>query len=306
MELRQLRYFIEIIKSQNYSHAAKNLFVTQPTLSWNMNKLQDELGVKLMYQVGNKVMPTTAGSALYEKSIKIIDELDTFADDIKSDFLFDKKEITIGSNAVISPVFMPLIRQFMEVYPNFRISIEEDGSVKTQKKVANGELEIGIVSYPIVEEGLDIERNIFHVFKYDAFVLLHEDHPLASKKELSIKDLKGEVFASMNKDYVLWNVLKTLARENGFNAEINFVSNNHEVLINTVLKNKSIALLPIQLKEMYQDLPLVWIPLKDKIKPFDIVVVHKKGHPLSPAAALCLEFITNQQIENGLTDSIVP
>ncbi|AQP53260.1 hypothetical protein BW732_02765 [Vagococcus penaei] len=134
MELRQLRYFIEIIKSQNYSHAAKNLFVTQPTLSWNMTKLQEELGVKLLYQVGNKVMPTTSGSALFEKAVTIINELDQFSETIKTDYSLEKKEIKIGSNAVISPVFMPLIQKFMEVYPNFQITIEENGSVKTQKK----------------------------------------------------------------------------------------------------------------------------------------------------------------------------
>ncbi|HCM90116.1 MULTISPECIES: LysR family transcriptional regulator [Vagococcus] len=295
MEFRQLRYFLEIIKAQNYSHAAKNLFVTQPTLSWNMNKLQEELGAKLLYQVGNKVMPTTAGTILFEQGQKIINDLDDLTEQIETDHIYEKKELTIGSNAVISPVFMPLIQQFMSIYPNFSITIEEDGSVKTQQKVANGELEIGIVSFPITEGNLEIERNIFEVFKYDAYVLMREDHPLSNSKELSIKELKNETFSSMSKDYVLWHVLKNKAREYGFSPKINLMSNNHEVLVNSILKDNSIALLPIQLKEIYKSAPLTWIPLKDKIKPFDIVVVHKKDQPLSPAAALCLEFITNQK-----------
>ena len=299
MELRQLRYFCEIIRVKNYSHAAKNLFVTQPTLSWNMTKLQDELGVKLMYQVGNIVMPTTAGMALYEKSFKVIEELDQFADSVKADQLTEKKEIKIGSNRVISPVFMPLIRQFMEVYPNFLIMIEEDGSVKTQKKVVNEELEIGIVSYPITETDLDIERNIFHTFQYNAAVIMHEDHPLAKKSVLTMEDLKNEAFSSMSDDYVLWNVLQNSARENGIKANINFVSNNHDVLIKNVLNDGSVALMPVELQEAYLHHPLVWVPIKDKIKPFDIVIVHKKNKPLSPAAALCLEFITNQKIKEG-------
>ncbi|AQP53261.1 hypothetical protein BW732_02770 [Vagococcus penaei] len=170
--------------------------------------------------------------------------------------------------------------------------------------MVNEELEIGIVSYPIVESNLEIERNIFHVFHYDAYVLMHKDHPLATKEIISIKDLKNETFSSMSKDYVLWHVLKNIARENGFNCKINFMSNNHDVLINNVLTDKSVALLPIQLREMYNHLPLVWIPIKDKIKPFDIVVVHKKNKPLSPAAALCLEFITNHKISEPSTKSI--
>lgn len=296
MEFRQLRYFIEIIKSQNYSNAAKNLFVTQPTLSWNMNKLQEELGTKLMYQVGNKVMPTTAGSILFEKGQAVLEQLDDISDSIETDHIYEKKELTIGSNAVISPFFMPLIQQFMEVYPNFAITIEEDGSVKTQRKVANEELEIGIVSFPIIEEQLEIEKNVIHTFQYDAHVLMRSDNPLAKSKSLSFKDLKDQPFSSMSKDYVLWHVLKNKAKENGFNPNINFMSNNHEILMNNVLKDGNIALLPIQLKDIYKDKRLVWVPIKDKIKPFDIVIVHKKDKPLSPAAALCLEFITNHKL----------
>ncbi|MGY3766851.1 LysR substrate-binding domain-containing protein [Vagococcus vulneris] len=300
MEFRQLRYFIEIIKTQNYSNAAKNLFVTQPTLSWNMNKLQEELGEKLMYQVGNKVMPTTAGCILYDKGKKILEDLDTLTETIESDHIYKKKELTIGSNSVISPVYMPLIQQFMSVYPNFSITIEEDGSVKTQKKVARGELEIGIVSFPIVEENLDIERNAVHTFNYDAYVLMRDDHPLSNKKELSIKELKKQTFASMSKDYVLWHVLKNKAREFGFRPDIDFMSNSHKLLVNHVIKNNIVALIPVQLKELYKDKPLAWVPLSDKIKPFEIVFIHKKGKPLSPEAALCLEFLTNQKITDKL------
>ncbi len=296
MEFRQLRYFIEIVKAQNYSNAAKNLFVTQPTLSWNMNKLQEELGAKLIYQVGNKVMPTTAGNILFEKGQKILAELDELTEEIEEDHIYKKKELTIGSNSVISPVYMPLIQQFMSVYPNFSITIEENGSVKTQKKVANEELEIGIVSFPIIEESLEIERNTLHTFKYHAYVLMRDDHPLAGSKSLSIKDLKDERLGSMSKDYVLWHVLKNKAREFGFRPDIDFMSNNPETLINHVIQNNLVAIIPIQLKEAFADFNLAWVPLTDKIKPFDIVVVHKKDRPLSPAAALCLEFITNQEI----------
>ena len=152
------------------------------------------------------------------------------------------------------------------------------------------------MSFPIIEESLEIERNTLHTFKYHAYVLMRDDHPLAGSKSLSIKDLKDERFGSMSKDYVLWHVLKNKARESGFRPDIDFMSNNPETLINHVIQNNLVAIIPIQLKEAFADFNLAWVPLTDKIKPFDIVVVHKKDRPLSPAAALCLEFITNQEI----------
>lgn len=298
MEIRQLRYFIEIIKSQNYSIAAKNLFVTQPTLSWNMNKLQEEVGVKLMYQVGNKVKPTTAGSMLYTKGGLILEDLDDLTRALEKENILEKKELTIGSNAVISPFFMPLIEQFMEVYPNFTITMEENGSVKTQKKVANEELEIGIVSFPIVYPDLEIEKNVAHTFNYDAIVVMKDDHPLANSDKLSLKELKNETFSSMSKDYVLFQVLQDKARDNGFTPEINFMSNNHHVLLKNLMKENTVAILPVQLKDSFSHLPLSWVTLDERIKPFDIVVIHKKNKPLSPAAALCLEFITSNKISS--------
>ena len=297
MELRKLQYFIEIIKTQNYSYAAKNLFVTQPTLSWNMTKLQEELGVKLLYQVGNKVMPTTAGSILFHQGRELLEQHDRLIQAISQTHQTEKKELVIGSNAVISPAFMPLIQQFIAAHPEVSVIIEEAGSVKTQQKVSSEDLELGIVSFPVVESGLDIEHNLFHSFHYDANLLVRQDHPLAQKTEVAIKELKHETFCSMTKDYVLWHYLKNAARENGFTPKIELLSNNHEILIHHILAYNSIAILPIQLKEAYADKALTWIPLKEKIKPFDIIVIHKKNKALSPTAALCLEFLTTQAIE---------
>ena len=295
MEIRQVKYFIEIIKTQSYSMAAKNLFITQPTLSWNMTKLQEELGTKLIYQVGNTVMPTTAGSLLYDKGTQIVNDFEKLTQELGDASLHPNDELTIGSNAVISPFFMPLIEGFMSQYPKTSLTIEEDGSIKTQKKIANGELELGVVSYPIVENNLNVEKNSHHRFQYDAYVVMRADHPLAKKEHLSFKDLKEASFVSMSKDYVLWHVLQTKARENGYQPTINFLSNSHEVLIQNILKTGAIGILPIQLQSEYTTEELVWIKLKDKMKPFDIVVVHKKEAPLSPTAALFLEYIINNK-----------
>lgn len=297
MELRKLQYFVEIIKTQNYSNAAKNLFVTQPTLSWNMTKLQEELGVRLLYQVGNKVMPTTAGNILYVKGLELLAQHDLLIEAVTQSHQTGNKELVIGSNAVISPAFMPLIQKFIKTYPTVSVVIEEAGSVKTQQKVANEELELGIVSFPVGEPDLDIEHNLFHSFHYDANLLVRNDHYLANKPEIRISELRRETFCSMTKDYVLWHYLKNAARENGFTPKIELLSNNHDILINHILTYNSIAILPIQLKKAYLDKPLTWIPLKEKIKPFDIIVIHKKGKVLSPLVALCLEFLTTQPID---------
>ncbi|EOI52188.1 LysR family transcriptional regulator [Enterococcus gilvus] len=299
MELRQLRYFIEIVNSQNYSNAAKNLFITQPTLSWNMGKLQSELGTKLLYQVGNKVFPTTSGIELYKGGLEIIHSFDSLINSIEGSNNTSSKELVIGSNAIIFPSIMPLIQEFKNVYPSFSISIEEAGSIKIQEKVVNEEIELGIVSLPVVEPGLEIEQNIFSSFHYDAYLLMRANHRLAHSKTIDIKELKSEIFCSMNKDYVLWHMLKEKARENGFQPEIRLESNNHDVLVEHIIKYNSIAILPVQLKKtIAKEDKLVWIPIKNSLKPFNIVVIYKRNKPLSPIAASCLEIITDYKFSN--------
>lgn len=300
MEIRQLHYFVEIVKSESFSIAAQNLFVTQPTLSWNMSKLEEELGTKLLYQNGNKVVPTTVGVFMFEKSVEIIEKFNSMIRSIESMNNHKKKEIAIGSNTFLTPFFLPLILQFMEIYPNFLITIDESGSLKTQKKIVDEKLEIGIVSFPIVESQLEIKRNGSHSFQYDVRVVMRATHPLADREEIVFEELKDEKFASLSKDYALSYFIDNNARKCGFIPKINFISNNHELLINNILNSASIAILPLGLKKYYEDKELLWLPLKEQTSPLDIVIIHKKNKSLTPAAALCMEFLINNKVENPL------
>lgn len=300
MDIRQVKYFIEIINSQSYSLAAKNLFVTQPTLSWNMTKLQNDLGTKLLYQVGNKVLPTSAGELLYEKGSSIVQDFDQLEATLLNQAYREDEELVIGSNAVISPFFMPLIEQFMTEYPHISLHIVEEGSIKTQKKVSEGDLEIGIVSYPINFPNLSVEKNMFHSFHYDAYVVMRSDHSLAKEKSLKFSELKEQAFVSMSKDFVLYHVLQDLAEESGFRPNVRFISNNHEVVLQTILNSQAdqtVALMPIQLQDEYLNENLTWVKLDNKVKKFDIVVIHEKNRTLSPIAAQFLEFVTSHKIK---------
>src|SRR5699024_12644382 len=83
MELRQLKYFVTIAESKSYSTAAKSLFVTQPTLSWNIQKLEEELNDRLFFQSNQGVKLTEAGELLYEEGQKILASVESVVEKIQ-------------------------------------------------------------------------------------------------------------------------------------------------------------------------------------------------------------------------------
>lgn len=293
MEIRQLRYFIEIVKAGSYSTAAKNLFVTQPTLSWNMTKLQEEIGNKLFYQVGNQIKLTTVGADFYEESQKIVQSFDQLSHHTTEQVFYQKALLTVGSSEIISSVYLTFIQQFMQDHPNIMLSLEENDSLKTQYKVAHQELELGLVSYPIIEPNLEIEQNNYHRFQYHPCLVMSYTHPLSSANQLSFKQIKNETFVSMSKDNVLFHLLNKKSKEYGFTPQIALMVNNYKTLIEAISATHTIGVVPIELKEEYTHLPLTWVPLNEKLTGFDVVIVHKKDEPLSPTAALFLEYMVN-------------
>ncbi|MGX7059036.1 LysR family transcriptional regulator [Vagococcus humatus] len=297
MEIRQLRYFIEIVKAGSYSTAAKNLFVTQPTLSWNMTNLQEEIGNKLFYQVGNHIKLTTVGADFYEESQKIVQAFDQLSHHSIEETFYEKKMLAIGSSEIISSLYLTSIQQFMQDHPNVTLFLEENDSLKTQYKVAHQELELGLVSYPIVESNLEIEENNHHTFQYHPCLIMSYTHPLGTANQLSFKQLKQETFISMSKDNVLYHLLEKKSNEYGFTPNISLVVNNYKTFIATVAATQAVGIVPLELKQDYQDFPLSWIPLNEKLAGFDIVIVHKKNEPLTPTAALLLEYLVNSHLE---------
>lgn len=290
MELRQLKYFITIANTRSYSTAAKSLFVTQPTLSWNIQQLEDEFNAHLFFQTKQGLQLTENGEKLFTRGQKVLNEFEELMD-VMHQMKSGNKKLKVGITVLFVIQYMEQIVQFTTMNPEVELTFVQSGSVEIQKKLAQNEIDIGLVSFPNYEPSIEIERLNTSHSQYSVSVVLPFDHPLAQKETIKIKDLKGHAICSFSNDYVLGNILHERCKEYGFPPNIIFTNKNWEVLLQNTLTTKGLTLMPQALEKISNFKDLKWIPLKDKANFFEIGIAYKKDENLEEHAIRFIDFM---------------
>ncbi len=285
MNIQQLRYFIEIANTNNLSAAARNLFVTQPTLSLALKKMESELQTPLFTHSESAFQLTKAGLYLYEEGQMIVHQFDHMLEVIHQMNAASKKEkdtIRLGITTLFSMQYMQEISAYLATHPHVDLIIKQDGSPHLQEMLLNKEIDVGLISFPnlypevLTMDALDPASNGYHVY-----VVVPEKNPLAQKKQLSFDQLRKARFSSLTPHFVLGKLLIQRANDNGFEPNIVFLNDDLLVLLHSLKQNDSICLLPIEYKALGKTEGLKWIPLKDKHAFFPLGIVFRKDVAIS-------------------------
>lgn len=294
MELRQLNYFVTIANSKSYSKASKILFISQPTLSWNIQQLEEEFDTRLFFQSQQGLHLTEDGEKLFthgQELLKKFNELMTAMHQKKSGV----KTLKIGMTVLFAIQHMERILSFAATNPELELSFIQSGSIEVQKKVAHNDIDVGLVSFPNYEPSIELERlNISHS-NYSVSVVMPFTHPLAQKETLQIKDLKDYDMCSFSEDYVLGRIIHERCYQYGFNPRIIFVNKSWEVLLQNTLITNSVTLMPQALEKISNFKNLKWIPLKDKANFFNVGVAYKKDENLEDHVVQFIQFMKNKK-----------
>lgn len=285
MNIQQLKYFIEIANTNSLSAAARNLFVTQPTLSLSLKKLERELQTSLFTHNPTPFQLTKTGQHLYNQGKKIIESFDQLIVDIhemSDDTNKNKTPIRFGLPTLFSMRFMNEISNYLEEHPHIELLSIQDGSPVLQEKLIHGELDVGLVSLPnLYPESLSFEVLETSTNGYHPYVIIPEDNPLSQKTELAFNDLKGQRFSSLTTNFMLGRLLLDRSREAGFEPNVVLYNDDIQVLIHSLKPNHSICILPIEYQTVSISKGLKWIPLKDKYQFFPIGIALKKDAVLT-------------------------
>ncbi|MDG3131944.1 LysR family transcriptional regulator [Streptococcus suis] len=289
MDIRQLTYFIAVAESKNYSRAAKNLFVTQPTLSQSIKKLESELNAILFLQNGRQLTLTEAGEILYERGQILITNINQMVTEIQQLNQKKKETIRIGLTALFAIQFMKQIATFMATHSNIEVSLIQEGSRKLQELLAKGEIDIALLSFPSTRGDITIEPLQTSIQGYKVSIVMTKDHPLAKYPEIELLDLKDQKIASLNEHYMLGEMLPRRCRSLGFDPHIVFKHNDWEVLIHSLHDLNAVTILPSEFEKISKVSDLHWIPLKDKNNFYPIGIAYRNDIIFSP---LIEEFLT--------------
>ncbi|MGT2887334.1 LysR family transcriptional regulator [Streptococcus didelphis] len=281
MDIRQLNYFIAIAETKNYSHAAKSLFVTQPTLSQSIKKLEAELNTSLFMQNGRQLQLTEAGDILYQRGKHLIKDFDSILREIQQLNQPKKEVIRVGLTSLFAIQFMKEISTFMATHSKVEVSLIQDGSRKLQDYLAKGEIDIGLLSFPSIRKDITIEPLQTSTKGYKVSIVMPKNHFLASYNSIKLKQLKDTHIASLDESYMLGEMLPRRSRSLGFEPKIVFKHNDWEVLLHSLKSLDAVTILPSDFEKLSQVKDLVWIPFNDKNGFYPIGLAYRDGYSFS-------------------------
>lgn len=189
MDLRVLRYFLTVAKEQSFTKAAKQLHITQPTLSRQLAALEADLGVELFDRSGHGITLTNEGILLKRRALEMVDLEDKIVSEIKDGDGIVDGTITIGCGEFMAvEVFAQICKAYKEKYPMVRFAIHTGTADAIYEMMNRGLVDIGLFLEPVNTEGLDYIR----IQESDHWVVaMKPDDPLAEKEYITKEDLIG-------------------------------------------------------------------------------------------------------------------
>ena len=187
MDIRILRYFLTVAKEQNFTKAAEQLHITQPTLSRQLASLEEELGTALFIRGSRSVTLTEAGILLKRRALEIIDLEEKMMDELKVKEGLIEGTITIGCGEFAAvETLAEICKVYKEKYPMVQIALHTATADSVYDMMNQGLVDIGLFLEPVNTEGLDYIR----IMDSDRWVVgIKPDDPLACKEYITKDDL---------------------------------------------------------------------------------------------------------------------
>lgn len=188
MELFQLRYAVMLSECRNFSRAAERLFITQPTLSQQIQRLEKELGVPLFLRDSRRVVPTTSGERFLVGAVKVIQEYENLQKEVQSIQNMLECKTTFGASQFSSPIISEGIPLFLAKFPQADFKLLETNDPNLIDMVSRNEIDLAVVSLPHNHIHRDKLR-IIPIQEEYVCAVLKRDHPLAAQSGITLGDL---------------------------------------------------------------------------------------------------------------------
>ncbi len=244
MELRDLRSFVAVAQHRNFSRAAEQLRVSQPALSEQIRKLEDELGGPLFERTSRGAELTDAGQALLPHARTVLAEADVAAETVRMVADGIAGTLTLGFiDSAALGIVPPLIRRFTARYPGIKLRLRELGSRRQLEAVDNGDIDVGIVRGPVWNHGLAGRR----VATETLLVALPADHRLAGAESVHLADLRDDGFVTYPADRgaALYEETLRLCHAANFAPRIVQEANEIYTIVGMVAAGLGVAIVPM-------------------------------------------------------------
>jgi LysR family hydrogen peroxide-inducible transcriptional activator len=239
--ISQLEYIIALDTYRHFGKAAEHSFITQPTLSMQINKLEDNLGVKIFDRSRQPVVPTELGAMILEQARKVVNEAKKMEEIIEDQKLEVSGTLKIGVIPTIAPYLLPLFaKSFMNKYPAIHIQVQELLTEDTLAKIKSEEIDVGILVGPLNDHSFR-EIPIY----YEKFLgYAHKTDLEPADKAITGNDLENNELWLLNEGHCFREQVLNICQNRNFDNILNYQSGSLEALKRMVDKQGGVTLLP--------------------------------------------------------------
>ncbi len=242
MNLRDLRYLVAVAEQRHFGRAADACYVSQPTLSTQIKKLEGFLGVQLIERSHKQAMLTAAGKLVVERARHILTEVDDMVALCRASHDPLAGELRLGLIPTFAPYLLPhLVPALKQELPRLRPLLYEDQTARILERLQRGELDAGMMAVPVEGQGLQCEE----LFEEPFVLALPADHPLGSRPEVRLEDLKELRVLLLDEGHCLREQALDICNLVGARREEEFRATSMETLRQMVASGAGVTLLPI-------------------------------------------------------------
>ena len=292
MDIRELKYFIQVAKDGNYSIAARKLYISQPALSKVIHKLEEEMGFEFFYTFQKRQNLTDLGQTFYEKAVRVVSEYDGLMETAPPEKGIYKGQVFLGFPPVAGTCyFCDLIAKFSREYPGIKLHIEEHGSNRILSAVEGGTLDVGCVVGPVRTGDFDYVPFIRDI----SCLAVSVNHPLAQKKEVALAELKDEPFVLLGRDFTTHQDIRSACHQAGFEPNIVLLSSQWDFVVQMVRRNFGIAFLPISIFRRFSFPDIAILKVNDPVSFTELGLVTKHDSYISRSVNCFISFAMEQK-----------
>jgi len=290
MELRHLIYFEAVARHAHVSRAAIELAVAQPAITKQLKDLERELGGGPLFErVGRRLRLTSTGRLLQTHARTILANVEALRAEMRELGGMRGGRVGLGAPPSVGERLLPeLLRSYHRDYPDVELHIVEGDSQALLARLDSGELDMAVVSLPVVQRGLELTE----LFSEDLVVVLAPDHRLAARPWLRMADLAEERFMLYSPAGYIRQALDQACRQAGFSPHVVLDSGSMELLLRLVEANLGLAVIPPLALAGAERLAVV--PLRDPSITRTMVLVSHGRRGLTPAAQRMRDYIVER------------
>jgi len=241
MNLRDLKYLVALADHKHFGRAAAACYVSQPTLSTQIRKLEDELGVPLVERAPRKVMLTPAGREAAERARRIVAEVEQMKEAARRSQDPEAGTVRLGIFPTLAPYLLPhVVPRVRARFPQLELLLVEEKSDELLSRLRDGKLDAAVLALPVHDEQLHAE----FLFEEPFVLAVPENHPLAKRQALTLDELADQRLLLLEDGHCLREQALDVCRLSGAHEKTEFRATSLETLRQMVAANVGVTLLP--------------------------------------------------------------